>query len=124
MSNPITYPDFNPQPKQGKKQPKVQKPIKQVNKAKPIPHKLVEATFVRDKYKCQYCAAPSQIKKQHSLNCNHIIRQSQGGKHVLKYLNACCGKCHKDHGTVSVIDKRWLAGEDVYKSGRMIDDKE
>lgn len=118
-SNPV----FNPQPKKGKKPPKKQKPIPKVNKAKPIPRNLVLYCFKRDLYKCQYCDAPSQVQEQHSLHCNHIERQSQGGKHVLRYLATCCAECHLDHGRVSAIDKRWLKGENVFKGGRIHDPK-
>lgn len=74
--------------------------------------------FVRDGYRCQYCW-DQQAEEQHSLHPHHIKHKSQFGGDELENINTCCWACHYTHGIITRVDKEWLMGKDVYKSGRM-----
>ena len=100
---------INPQPKKGKKPKK---------KYKAIPLDIVKAVFRRDNFQCCYCGK-YQPEDNNNFHPHHIIHKSQGGKNIESNLNSCCAFCHFEHGRISSIDKKWLKGEDVYKSGRM-----
>lgn len=89
-----------------------------------IPKKTVQAVFDRDKNICQYCGCTTSGLDEYSslpaAHCHHIIKRRNIKGHQKEYLNTCCWECHAGHGKISLIDRKWLDGEDVYFSGRMI----
>ncbi len=100
---------MNPNPKPDKKAKK---------RYKPVPKNIVAIVFQRDNFQCCYCGE-YQPEDNHNFHPHHINHKSQGGKDTVENLNTCCAWCHFEHGRISQIDKLWLAGENVYKSGRM-----
>jgi 5-methylcytosine-specific restriction endonuclease McrA len=49
------------------------------------------AVFVRDGFRCQYCAAPAE-------NLDHVVPRSRGGEHVWENVVACCQPCNAKKG--------------------------
>jgi len=99
------------------------KPNKKQKKSTSIPIPIVKKVFDRDKNICQYCHITTAGLDHDSLlpaaHCHHIIKRRKITGHQEKYLNTCCWECHQNHGKISLVDKRWLNGENVYASMRI-----
>lgn len=95
------------------------KPKKKPKKRKGVPEDVREAVFKRDKHTCQYCGQKFVPGDNPPLHCHHIVKKSQGGKDIKSNLNCCCWVYHHNHGEISMKDKDWLNGENVYWGGRL-----
>jgi 5-methylcytosine-specific restriction endonuclease McrA len=52
--------------------------------------------FVRDGFRCQYCA---EKKLLHELNCDHVVPRVRGGKTVWENIVASCYACNDRKGS-------------------------
>jgi hypothetical protein len=58
-----------------------------------VPRALRDAVFKRDGYLCQYCFVDHE-----SLECDHVIPVSQGGRTELLNLVTACFPCNRSKG--------------------------
>jgi len=99
------------------------KPEKKHKKSNAIPKRIVREVFERDHNICQYCGCVTAGLYKDSMlisaHCHHIIKRRKVEGHKVELLNCCCWDCHARHGEITKVDKRWLNGENVYKSWRL-----
>lgn len=57
----------------------------------PIPQWMREEILKRDDYRCRYCG-----KRAQTLDIDHVIPVSQGGKTVFSNLVTACSACNKE----------------------------
>jgi 5-methylcytosine-specific restriction endonuclease McrA len=62
---------------------------------RPIPQRRLsrKETFLRDKYRCQYCGIET-----HDLTLDHVIPRVRGGKHEWTNVVSACGTCNHRKG--------------------------
>lgn len=60
-----------------------------------------ENIYKRDNYKCVYCEYDGR-KNLKTINLDHIIPQSKGGKHTWRNLVTCCIPCNNEKADLDI----------------------